>query len=209
MSIDKDLPAHTDDEAWGAIGEGLRPSTVLVIGSILTLAGPAFQLIEPLRGVAWIIWTLALFVVGAGLILSGLRPWLNSIAVTVGCLYLAHALALLIALQNIYEAAVVYRIIGIAKLLSLGLLALRSREAFGKNIRWLLAVAGFVGAFKVSLNVLELMPSRLAYAADLGQNIFTAVALFLSARGLRRRENEWAHGEESMSTASFEDFNKR
>ena len=198
-----------DTPAWGYIHAGIRPSSILTVGAALTLIAPLLQLWPAAREAAWLIWGGSLVLVGGGLVLSGMRPWFSLLGVVAGGLYLAHAVALGAALAGHDLAALVYRVLAIPKLLSLVLLVPVSRQCLGPHRRFLLGAAGIMGATKVAMSVAHLLPTRGADLIDAAVDTLVAVALFTVARGLRRRENEWAHRIHADSSASFADFNER
>ena len=158
---------------------------------------------------AWLVWGGSLVLVGGGLVLTGTRPWFSLLGTVVGSLYLAHAVFLGAALAGHELASLIYRIVAVPKLLSLILLVPVSRRCLGPHRRFLLGAAGVAGATKVALRVADLLPAQGAEIVDAAVNTLVAVALLTVARGLRRRENEWAHRVNGDSSASFADFNVR
>jgi len=198
-----------DSDAWGYIHAGIRPSSILTVGAALTLIAPLLLLWPAAQEAAWLIWGVSLVLVGVGLVLTGMRPWFSVLGVVVGVLYLIHAVSMGAALAGHDLAPLIYRVLAIPKLLSLVLLVPVSRKCLGPHRRILLGAAGVVGATKVALRVANLLPMQGADLVDAAVNTLVAVALFTVARGLRRRENEWAHRVHADTSASFADFNER
>ena len=199
-----------DSPAWGYIHAGVRPSSALTAGAVLTFVAPLLLLLWPgAAEAAWLVWGGSLILVGGGLVLTGMRQWFSFVGVFVGGLYLAHAGFLGAALAGHELAPLIYRIVAIPKLLSLVLLVPVSRRCLGPHRRFLLGAAGVVGATKVALRVADLLPTQGADLIDAVVNTLVSAALLMVARGLRRRENEWAHRVHADSSASFADFNAR
>jgi len=198
-----------DSDAWGYIHAGIRPSSILTVGAALTLIAPLLLLWPAAQEAAWLIWGVSLILVGVGLVLTGMRPWFSVLGVVVGVLYLIHAVSMGAALAGHDLAPLIYRVLAIPKLLALALLVPVSRKCLGPHRRFLLGAAGVLGATKVALRVANLLPVQGADLVDAAVNTLVAVALFTVARGLRRRENEWAHRVHADTSASFADFNER
>ena len=202
------MNATEDSQAWGAIRAGMRPSTMLAMGAVLTSLGPLLNLGSSLL-LAWAVWGAALAICSAGMIMCGLRQWFSHLGVAAGLLYLAQFSALAAVVAGLDQAAVAYRMFAVPKLLVLVFIALLTRKHVAGHRRLLLGVAGIVGTLKIGARMLDLIPPQLEDAIDAAANTLLAVALFVLARGLRRRENEWAHQVHDFSSSNFAAFNQR
>lgn len=204
------LAAGPDDSlAWGYVHAGVRPSTLLSVGACLTLLGPLLALWSEAQTAAWVVWGASLVLVGLGFLLSGIRQWFSFLGVVVGLFYLAHAACMIVALSGDPVAGLAYRMVAVPKLLSLILLVPATRKCLAPHRRALLGVAGAVGAAKVALRAAGVLPEQGVELVDLAVNALVALAILAVSRGLRRRENEWAHRAHLASSASFDDFNRR
>jgi hypothetical protein len=196
------------DEFWGQIRAGLRPSTVLLVGSVLMFLGPALQLGWPAAPEPWYIWNLGLLGTGLGLIMCGPRMWASQMVMIGGLVFAAQGVALAVALLfDVQPAALVYRALALPKSLLLIAMALTERKQHGRPRILALHVAGILSTLKLAW--------RVAIDNDAGGNLLDlvmamiiAAALIMLARGLRRRENEWAARRYTDMHADFEDFDR-
>ena len=97
------MNATEDSQAWGAIRAGMRPSTMLAMGAVLTSLGPLLNLGSSLL-LAWAVWGAALAICSAGMIMCGLRQWFSHLGVAAGLLYLAQFSALAAVVAGLEEA---------------------------------------------------------------------------------------------------------
>ncbi len=208
MSKEHVVPALEDSHAWSAIHAGMRPSNMLALGAVLTSVGPILYLwTSPL--LAWAVWGAALATCSAGMIMCGLRPWFSHLGVAAGLVYLAQFSALAAVVAGVHDAALAYRMLAVPKLLILVVIAVQTRKHVARHRRWLLGAAGILGTLKIAARLLDLIPTQANDAVDAAANTLVAVALFVLAIGLRRRENEWAHQVHELSSSNFDDFNLR
>lgn len=198
-----------DTRAWGAVGAGLRPSSVIALGAVLTLVAPLLYMWTAASMASWVAWGGALLFCGAGLAMSGMREWFGPVGIVAGVLFIAQAIVMVVALIGVSGAALLHRALALPKMLVLVLIALATAKHLGPHRRMILGLAGAVGAARILARVLETIPPRWDDAVDAGVNTLVALALWLLARGLRRRENEWAHQTYELQSSSFEDFNQR
>ena len=192
--------------AWGAMKLGPRPSTMLIAGAMLGALGPLLNHLGQAH-VAWPAWALSLLLVGLGLLLSGLRPWLTWIALVPAGFYLLQGASLGLAASGYAPAARAYELLALPKLLTLALLALAAvRQLETWRRRWLLAGA-LLAAVKPLLRLFAIAPAPLFTVLDPLLAMVLAWSLITAARGLRRLETAWAVRRFDETHASLEDFN--
>ncbi len=192
--------------AWGAMKLGPRPSTLLIAGAVLGAAGPLLNRLD-LAHLAWPAWAFSLVLIGTSLLLSGLRPWLTWVALVPAGFFLAQGACLGLAASGYAPAARAYELLALPKLLALALLALTAvRQLETWRRRWLLAAA-LLAAAKPLLRMVVTAPAFLFVVLDPLLAVVLAVALVITARGLRRLETAWAVRRYAESHASLEDFN--
>ncbi len=197
------------DHAWGAIRVGLRPSSVLLAGAVATGAAPVIARVPGAGDAGWLAWGIALALCGAGLILSGLRPWLTTLAVVTGAAFLAQLAGLVAGLLGSGPGAWIYLQLVIPKALLLVLLAVVARRQVAPFRRQVLLAAAVMLLLKVVLREMHLVPRAALPWLDLSTSLLLAVALALLARGLRKRETEWARRRLLDVSADLEDFDTK
>jgi len=201
------MAARSRQQAWGAVTGGPRPSSVLIAGAVLDAVSPLAAPVAGLAAAAWYGWAAGLVLVGLGLLLSGLRPWLRRFALVPAGLYLAQAASLGLALGGVGAAARVYDLLALPKTLALLMLAATAGDQLGRpGRRWLGAAAG-AASLKIVLRHLDVLaPGELA-VIDPALSIGLGVALVVAAAALRAHETEWAVRRREMTAADLEDFN--
>ncbi|MEZ4386642.1 MAG: hypothetical protein R3D98_03535 [Candidatus Krumholzibacteriia bacterium] len=191
--------------AWGEVKAGLRPSTVVATGALAMALGPVLDRIVAGGMLSWDAWLAGLLLVGIGLVMCTPHAWASPMVTLAGLVFMAQAATLAVALLGVATAARGYQMLAVPKVLALGLLAVTERRQHGRHRqRWLVA-AGLLAAVKIVWRVLDPDLPWLD-AADLVVNLTVATALWIFARGLRRREDEWARRRLAEVSASFEDF---
>lgn len=197
-----------DGSAWGRVKAGRRPSSVLTLGAVIMALGPVLNRIMPQAMAPWYTWLAGLTLIGVALMMCTPHAWSSPMVTVAGLIFLAHAATLSVALIGVATAARVYQLLAVPKVLALGLLALTERRQHGYHrMRWLLA-AGVLATAKIGWRTITPdMPWR--DVADLVVNLVVAFALGMFARGLRRREDEWAQRRLVEISASFEDFDPK
>lgn len=194
-------------EYWGQIRAGLRPSSVLFWGSILMFLGPAMQLIWPAAQEPWFIWNLGLLGTGAGLMMTGPRVWASILVLFAGVVFAAQGVVLAIALMDVDYAALIYRALALPKSVMLLAIAFSERKHHGRPRIIALLVAGGLSAAKLGWRV-WIDDDAGGNTLDMIMAMIIAAALVMFARGLRRREDEWAARRYVDMHADFSDFDR-
>jgi hypothetical protein len=187
------------------MGGGLRPSTVLAVGALLVLAGPALDHAGRDGPLAWGLWTGGLAVTGVALIMTAPRPWVSPLVPAVGLLFLLQAAALTTALTGVALAARAYHVLAVPRTLALGFLAATERRQHGRPRLVWLAAAGGLGLLRIAWNTLDPAFGSPGWF-DAAVSLVLSIALWIFARGLRRRESAWASRRLDEVSATFEDF---
>lgn len=196
-----------EQQAWREVRGGLRPSTVLSVGVSLLAAGPVLATALPGYMIGWWLWLGGLFATGIGLTMCASRLWASRMVPLAGLMYVAHGVALSVAMLGVAEAARIYQMIAVPKVLTLALLAFTERHHHGRHRLIWLATASVLSAAKIGWRTLaQGLPYR--EFLELGVALVVAVALWIFARGLRRREDQWARRRLAETSASLEDFNR-
>lgn len=201
------MTTSRNTNAWREVRGGVRPSLVLMIGAVVLLAGPTLARALPDTMIPWYVWIGGLVVTGLALVGCLPRPWASFMVSLTGLLFLAQAVSLAVALAGIAEAARAYQMLAMPKLASLGALAYTERHQHGRPRLIWLATAGAVGLARIGARTAL---GEFPYQAflDLAAAALVSVALWFFARGLHRREDQWARRRLAEVSASFEDFNR-
>lgn len=202
MENDRD-PAR----AWTTARHGPRPSTILAVGALLSALAPILLLLGREQP-AWACWLGSLLLIGGGLALSGLRPWLSFYALVPAALYLGQGLGLALAMAaDLAAGALAHQWLALPKLLALAMLGFfTARQIERRRRRWLAAAAA-LGALKSLLRDLGSLPDQAAAALDPALGLLLAWALLLTAGGLRAQETAWAVRLRRQTQAALDDFN--
>lgn len=194
--------------AWGEVRAGIRPSTVLAVGAILMAIGPVLDRSPSLDLMPWYVWATGMALAGIGLLMCTPHAWASALVSVAGLLLLLHSGALAAVLMGLAAVATAYRVLAIPKLVVLGLLAHTERHHHGRQRQLWLAAAGTLGLAKIVARTLA--PEAPWHdVADMLINLLVATALWMFARGLRRREDSWARRRLAEVSASFQDFDRR
>jgi hypothetical protein len=191
--------------SWRLASHGPRPSTLLCAGAILGALGPLLVLAGE-AAAGWLCWYLSLLLVGSGLLLSGLRPWLTAFAVVPGALYLLQGVAFSLAVFGLAPAASAHELLAMPKLVSLVLLAAMAVRQIDRRRRRLLAVVAAATALKPLLRHLDALPAGAAPYLDAVLGAALAWALAQTAVVLRRLETAWQVRRWQEANAALEDF---
>jgi len=192
---------------WGDVRAGLRPSTVLALGAVLMGLGPLLEQLPALDPIPWYTWAGGMVLAGAGLLMCTPHAWASALVSVAGLLLMVHAGLLGSLLLGLTATATAYRLVAIPKLMVLGLLARTERHQHGRHRQLWLAAAGTLGLAKIVWRTVS--PDSPGHGmADLLVNLVVAMALWVFARGLRRREDAWARRRLAEVSASFQDFDR-
>lgn len=193
--------------AWGDVRAGLRPSTLLALGAVLMGLGPVLEQLPALDPIPWYTWGAGMMLAGAGLLMCTPHAWASALVSVAGLLLMIHAGLLGAVLLGLTASATAYRLVAIPKLVVLGLLARTERHEHGRHRQLWLAAAGTLGLTKIAWRTVS--PDAPGHvAADVAVNLVVALALWVFARGLRRREDAWARRKLAEVSASFQDFDR-
>jgi len=188
----------------------MRVSSWLLVGAVLNVIAPVLSRVPGSEGPAWILWGMSLLLIGIGLIMAGLRPWLTTYAVVPGIMYCVHAAALAFSLAGVDIAAYAYQVLVLPKHLTVAILAVVAHKDIAPHRRFILLGATLIATLKPVLRESGLLPQTPAAASwlDVSINLLVAVALVIVAAGLRRHEDELATAELATVGAMLSDFDR-
>lgn len=207
---------------WEEINGGLRGSTLLRAGAILSLPAALLNFAYsflPSQGLAlgdwavtsaWLVWIVALLFMAGGFLWVGIQPFLGRFGWVVGGFFFLNALYLVLVLFARYPLPVPGASIVMGRTLVLLFFAVLESNNLSRKYSLGLIVIAFLQLAKITLRLLELWPAiapGLDQGIDAGILILMSLALFFVGGVIRRAENSWAREIASQRAGCFADFN--
>ena len=203
---------------WSEINGGMRGSILLRIGAVMTIVatmqnfGAAFM--DEASGIlvssAWLCWIMALWFLAAGFIWIGVHPFLGRFGLVVGGFHFLNGLFLLGVLFGGVQPFLPSVSLSIGRTLLLLFFVMMEKKHLRSFNKTLLVVVALLQFLKISLRIMEVLPSWGAIA-DSGLDSLLlsllAVAIFLVGKDVEFVENSWARELAANRSSGFGDFN--
>lgn len=207
---------------WKETRSGIRSSTTMLIGVLLTSASAIFQFGLPyfvsqdagagdsLVAGLWLLWILGLWVLGISFIWVGIQPFLSHFGIVVGLFHLVQGTYLLVLLFANSGAMIPPVIISVGRLMSIFLFGFVERGNIGVPLSILVWVSALLQLLKISLRVLGALPQMslpVQSAIDTFFLLLVCIALARLGKHLKHRENTWAREKYLTRSSGLADFN--
>ncbi len=209
-------------DPWAEINGGLRGSSLLNAGALLTivaavgnfigdlLATSGSPIVNLITGGAWLSWILALWLLAAGFIWIGVQPFLSRFGLIVGVFHLLNGAFLMAVIFAGINQALPNTPFSIGRNVLLISLVLIERRVLEKNLGRFLIIMATLQIVKVTLRVLGLMPS-MGRIADSGLDslllALLGMSIFMVGNEFKKSENLWALELASTRSAGLGSFN--
>nr|MEE4268722.1 hypothetical protein [Candidatus Krumholzibacteria bacterium] len=207
---------------WNEANGGLRGSTFLRWGALayaiaslayfcsrLLISGPLGP-DNPYFLMSLLTWNMALFLVGAGFLWTGINPFLSRYGIGVGLFIGLQAVYLLISIISPKLLVLPPPVLTVGRTFLVGLFAVVEWKHLTRSGALLLAAGSFLQFIRVFLRgigVWETMPMPWDPALSALFMMITAGGLYMVSRDLRNHEEVWARGNLPMRNAEFASFN--
>ncbi len=207
---------------WGEINGGLRGSTLLRTGALLTilatlgnfastfLKSNSAQVPDILISGAWLSWILALWLLAAGFIWIGAQPFMTRFGWFVGGFHLLNGVFLLAILFARVDPPLPSISLSIGRNLLLIFFVFRELNYLNAWVGRFLISISFLQLIKITFRVLDLMPSMdeiLTAGLDSLFLTLLGLSLFLVGNQIKKTENQWALEIASTRASGFSAFN--
>jgi hypothetical protein len=207
---------------WSEINGGLRGSTLLASGAILSilatwqnfasivLATEGEPASQALVTCAWLCWILALWLLAAGFIWVGVQPFLSRLGLIVGLFHLINGVVIFAVLFLGFNSPLPGISLAIGRTLLLFFFVIAEKGYFSRFTVNALASVALLQFFKIALRTMEFVPQlHQNINAGLDSIILTllAVCIILLGRNLKRVEDSWATELAATRSSGFGEFN--
>lgn len=203
---------------WSEINGGMRGSILLYAGAATTLLATAqnfaadFMMDPPgmLISSAWLCWVMALLLLAAGFIWTGVHPFLGRIGLIVGGFHLLNGLFLFAVLFLGMKPFLPNVSLSIGRTLFLLIFVLMEKQYLRKFSVVTMMVVSFLHFLKISLRIMDILPSFGKYAdsaLDSTLLALLAVTIIIVGRDINFVEEKWARELAANRSSGFTDFN--
>ncbi len=203
---------------WAEINGGMRGSNLLRMGSAATLLATLMNFLPSvwadapgmLVTAAWLTWIMALWFLAAGFVWIGVHPFMGRFGLSVGGFHFLNGLFLLGVLFGGVKPFLPNASLSIGRTLLLLFFVLMEKRHLRKLTINFILLAAFLQFLKISLRIMEILPS-LGKIADSGLDsgllAIIAAAIFIMGKDIRSVENSWARELAATRASGFSDFN--
>jgi len=205
-------------DAWGEINGGLRGSTLLRGGAVVSITAALLNvgaevfphLNDPLVTLAWLLWIAALGLMGAGFMWVGVQPFYTRYGWVIGIFFAINALYLMGVLFAGIRPPVPGVSLSIGRALLLLFFAMVEKKDLRPGPATALILIALLQFLKIGVRLAGYWPELtplLDAGLDAALVVGTAVVIFLVGGSIRRAENMWAREIASQRHGVFSDFN--
>ena len=193
-------------DCWAESNSGLRGSTLMRIGGLLTIVAPLGKssaemlsqktdLAHLLMTASWVSWILALLVLAAAFIWVGAKPFLGRFGLYVGIFHLLNSVFLMVVLFANVNPPVPSISLSIGRNLLLVFFVLLERRNMGKPAGKFLISMALLQIVKMGTRLLDLTPTLVKQASSGLDSLFLillGLSLVLLGNEIKKSENIWA-----------------
>ncbi len=210
------------ENPWAEINGGLRGSTLLHAGALMTIVGTVGNFVSdfiassagPAPGllvtVAWLSWILALWLLAAGFVWIGVQPFLSRFGLFVGGFHLLNGVFLLVVLFAGVAPPLPNISLSIGRNLLLVFFVFQERKLLGKWSSNLMVTAALLQFIKIGFRILGVLPP-LGKIADSGLDslllTLLGLSIYLVGTDVKKSENNWAIELAATRSSGFGAFN--